>query len=57
MFVEIYISKMALEISPSILFTRDQPNMWGGNNMIIILHTDRASSGAQLSSRYISGKS
>ena len=56
MFVEIYINKMPLEPSPSILFTRDQPNVWGGNNMIIIQHTDWASSGAQLSRRYTSGK-
>jgi len=56
MFVENYINKMPLETSPSILFIRDQPNVWGGNNMIIILHTDRARSGAQLSRRYISGK-
>jgi hypothetical protein len=56
MFVENYINKMPLETSPYILFTRDQPNVWGGNNKIIILHTDRARSGAQLSRRYISGK-
>lgn len=56
MFVEIYVNKMPLETTPSILSTRDQPNAWGGNNTIIILHTDSASSGAQLSRRYISGK-
>jgi hypothetical protein len=56
MFVENCINKMPLETSPSILFIRDQPNVWGGNNMIIILQTDRARSGAQLSRRYISGK-
>jgi hypothetical protein len=56
MFVENYINKMPLETSPSILFTRGQPNVRGGKNTIIILHTDRASSGAQLSRMHISGK-